>query len=66
MSLFVISLKAVKFSSAVKEIIGLKKAEALPFGFFRRKAVEHSAQSYLSYQMEVPLLPVFPWILPLQ
>lgn len=59
MSLFMISLKAMKFSSAVKEIIGLKKAEALPFGFLRRKAVEHSAQSSPSYQMEVPLLPVF-------
>lgn len=37
------------------------KAEALPFGFLRRKAVKHSAQSYPAYQMEVPLLPVFPW-----
>lgn len=41
--------------------MGLKKAEALPFGFLRREAVQHSAQSYPAYQVEVPLLPVLSW-----
>lgn len=66
MSVFVINLKAMKFSSTVKEMIGLKKAEALPFGFLRRKAAQHSAQNYPAYQMEGPLLPVFHGILQLQ
>lgn len=66
MSVYVISLKATKFSSAIKEMIGLKKAEALPFGFLRRKASQHSAQSSPAYQMEGPLLPVFHGILQLQ
>lgn len=42
-------------------MMGLKKAEALPFGFLRREAVQHSAQSYPAYPVEVPLLPVFSW-----